>query len=84
MNIVGVRHNNYSQHRDGTRHLPIVVSVDNMENIKQHIRTLLFEQFCHHVLLRFNNALYVCEALNANTLEYSRNSVDYHPYQHHV
>ena len=54
----------------------------NTEDIKNNIKSLLYEQHYDSVLLNYNNTLYVCQSTGDDN--YVKRLVTYHPLQSNV
>jgi hypothetical protein len=58
----------------------IVVNLENKDEIKSNIDHYLFNEFYTYVLVKFNNTMYICEPISVENREYSRRTINWHPY----
>jgi hypothetical protein len=58
----------------------IVVNLENKDDIKSNIDHYLFNEFYIYVLVKFNNTMYICEPISIENREYSRRTINWHPY----
>lgn len=61
-----------------------VVSIDEVDNIKPTINSLLFDNYYDNVLVNLNGKLSVLESIDMEKRTYSRKDIDYHPFMQHV
>jgi hypothetical protein len=58
----------------------IVVNLENKEEIKSNIEHYLFTESYTYVLVKFNDTMYICEPISVENREYSRRTINWHPY----
>lgn len=61
-----------------------VMMINDINNVKTTVNSLLFENYYDNVLVNLNGQLSVLEPIDMQNRTYSRKDVAYHPFMLHV